>query len=306
MEIDASLPPTEIRLNSSVRQYAFRLAKLSSDHPVNLWTNTNLRIPSDPRKLIQLERIKGSIQGLVDNESLEPLRHFFFAPWAKETPFKVIVSKRTKEEAAKAHNDSIRLSQSSNSAIVYTDASSSPEAKGIGVGLVAFDLNQGQRIINQKLINIGSEQLVYNGELEGVTQGLEYLSRIAKEGWSYRVFSDNQAGLYRLKTPSDNPGQQCQLRAIQAASLIRDKGARVVLEWVPGHTEVQGNELADKLAKRASKLSGSNQEETSWALYGLKVKELRTKEWLEAIQTSDQKKGIRNRQVRLDSSLKIS
>ena len=169
MEIDASLPPTEIRLNSLVRQYAFRLAKLASDHPVNLWTNTNLRIPSDPRKLIQLERIKGSIQGLVDNESLEPLRHFFFAPWAKETPFKVIVSKRTKEEAAKAYNDSIYLSQSSNSAIVYTDASSSSETKEIEVRLVAFDLNQGQRIINQKLINIGSEQLVYNRELEGVT-----------------------------------------------------------------------------------------------------------------------------------------
>ena len=141
IEIDALLPLIEVRLNSSVRQYAFRLAKLAPSHPVNLWTNTNLRIPSDPRKLIQLERIKGSIQGLVDNDSLEPLRLFFFAPWAKETPFKVLVSKLTKEETAKAHNNSIRLSQSSNSATVYTDASSSPEAKGIEVGLVAFDLN---------------------------------------------------------------------------------------------------------------------------------------------------------------------
>ena len=43
------------------------------------------------------------------------------------------------------------------------------------------------------------------------------------------------------------------------------------------HTEVPGNELANKLVKKASKLS-TVQEETSWALFGRKVKELRTKE----------------------------
>lgn len=191
MEIDACLPPTDIRLNTSIRQYAFRLAKLAPSHPVNQWAQMNLNRASNALRLIQLERIKDSIKGLIDINSIEPIQHFLFAPWAKETPYKVIVSNLPKEEAAKAHNDSIKLRHYSNSIIVYTDASSSPEALGIGVGLVSYDLSRGQRSTTQRLVNLGSNQLVYNGELEGVTLGLEYLSRVAKRGWAYKVYSDN-------------------------------------------------------------------------------------------------------------------
>lgn len=35
MEVEAAIPPIAIRLNTTIRQYAFRLAKLSRDHPVN-------------------------------------------------------------------------------------------------------------------------------------------------------------------------------------------------------------------------------------------------------------------------------
>ena len=35
MEVEASLSPPAIRLDAATRKYAFRLAKLSPDHPVN-------------------------------------------------------------------------------------------------------------------------------------------------------------------------------------------------------------------------------------------------------------------------------
>jgi ribonuclease HI len=107
------------------------------------------------------------------------------------------------------------------------------------------------------MTNLGNSQLVYNGELEGTTQAIEYASRAAKPGQSYHIYSDNQAGLYRLKAPSDNPGQSCQIRAIQAAELAKRKGASISINWVPGHTEVYGNELADSLVKQATTLAPS-------------------------------------------------
>jgi len=100
IELEASLPPIDVRLNATVRQYAFRLAKLAPNHPINTWTTTNLRLPYDSLKLVQLERIKSSIQGLVNENALEPIRHFHFAPWSKDTPFRVVIPKLTKEDAA--------------------------------------------------------------------------------------------------------------------------------------------------------------------------------------------------------------
>jgi ribonuclease HI len=45
----------------------------------------------------------------------------------------------------------------------------------------------------------------------------------------------------------------------------------VTLEWVPGHTDIQGNKEADKLAKASTKEPSSNPEKTSFALLGLKI-----------------------------------
>ena len=77
--------------------------------------------------------------------------------------------------------------------------------------------------------NIGLGQLVYNGELEGATLAIKYANSIATRGQDFQIYSDNQAGLYRLKTPSDNPGQDCQIRAITAAKQIVAKGATITL-----------------------------------------------------------------------------
>lgn len=130
-------------------------------------------------------------------------------------PFKVIISSRSKEEEAKSHNNAIRLVGNTNTTLTYSDASSSEEATGIGVGLVSYDYSQRQRrTIDYTTRNLGKERIVYDGELEGATLGIEYAAKIAKRDWQYIIYSDNQAGLYRLRTPSDNPGQSCQIRAI--------------------------------------------------------------------------------------------
>jgi ribonuclease HI len=292
MEVEAALPPPKIRLNASVRQYAFRVLKLASNHPINLEA---IRLTTSSNKLgrpSQLERIKDSIQGLVDTRRLEPIRHYYFAPWDRKTPYLVQISSLAKAEEAKAHNDSIRSLLGSKLVGIYTDASYTLEGSGVGVGLVAYDYSQERQgqITTQKLRNLGEEQLVYNGELEGATQGIEYASRIAKPGWIYKVYSDNQAGLYRLKTPSDNPGQACQIRAIQAAKLVYEKGANISLNWVPGHEDVQGNEKADRLAKMATNIP-STSNETSWALLGMKIKGLRLQEWTRLVYKYVQKQA---------------
>jgi ribonuclease HI len=165
---------------------------------------------------------------------------------------------------------------------------------GIGVGLVVIQYNQGTpTVLHQNMINLGDSQLVYNGELEGTTRAIEYASRTAQPGQTYHIYSDNQAGLYRLRTISDSLGQACQIRAIQAAEKAQSTGATISVNWVPGHIEVYGNELADALAKQATRIAPSSHQ-TSFAVLGCKARELSAREWQA---TLDQPKCLQNQNL---------
>jgi hypothetical protein len=51
----------------------------------------------------------------------------------------VLISKLSKAEAAKAHNQQIKNLILMNSITIYTDASSMEEGKGIRIGVVVYD-----------------------------------------------------------------------------------------------------------------------------------------------------------------------
>jgi hypothetical protein len=123
---------------------------------------------------------------------------------------------------------------------------------------------------------------VYNGELEGITLAFEYAATVALSSQEIRIHADNQAAIYRLRTPSDKPAQVWQLRCIRAANQVIQKGAAISLHWVPGHKDVAGNEKADSLAKLAAKEPPSS-DITSLAMTGLRIKQIATKEWQQAL-----------------------
>ncbi|EDN93481.1 hypothetical protein SS1G_09348 [Sclerotinia sclerotiorum 1980 UF-70] len=293
MKIEAVLYPPEVQLNAGIKQYAFRLLKISPSHPVNLVATKlatekeNQDVVATPQrkqlKPTQLEKIKNSIQKDFDPLTLEGIHHFYFPPWKKEVPYKVNISKLGKEEAAMIHNLAFKY-RCKNIIIIYIDALSILEGIGVGVGIVII-LPNG-RISYQEIINIGVNQFVYNSELLGVTKAIEYANSITQRGNKFKIYSDNQAGLFRLKTPFDLPGQSCQIKAIKAAEAIQNKGAEISLNWVPGHTSVQGNELADSLAKEATKILSSSHE-TSYTSIGMDIKRMKSENWIAILNTNN-------------------
>lgn len=327
MELEAATPPVEVRLNSSIRKYAFRLKKLAPNHPVNKAiilhnapyedadsSDTEPETPGssqDPQikknqKFTQTQIVHRSIAGLYNGSILERIKHFNFAPWNKDLPYKINISKASKTDQAKIHNSEVTKVAKTKTTLIYSDASSMPGPKslGVGVGLIAaewdaspevfdpflsmdgpgadFESNDiPDHVVYQNSSNLGPNQLVYNGELEGVTQALEYASTLAPDalaGRTIKIYSDNQAGLWRLNKPSDNPGQSHQIRAISAGRKITSQGAHVTIEWVPGHKDVIGNELADALAKNGT-TQPPDKNETSFAMLGMKISQIGTSEW---------------------------
>ncbi|KAJ5029038.1 hypothetical protein J3E73DRAFT_366406 [Bipolaris maydis] len=263
-EVEAALYPPRIRLNNALRQYAFRARKLAPSHPLNIAINSN--------QGKQLERITRSISTALSEDS-EKIQHYASMPWSATTPYRINISKKSKESEAEHHKE---LLEDEHLLSIYSDASATSKGKGVGVGVALY---KGASLIAQEKANIGYNQLVYNGELEGITLGLEKAVDLADDYLEVRIYADNQAAILRLKTASDYPGQEWQLRCTIAAEKLQEKGILPTIQWVPGHQGVIGNERADALAKEATKLDPSSSR-TSLAVIGTRIKQLGEREWL--------------------------
>ncbi|KHJ34205.1 hypothetical protein EV44_g0289 [Erysiphe necator] len=109
-----------------------------------------------------------------DGSSLEQIKHYIFPPWCAELPFTVHRGKNPKEIVAAHHQEEFNNTNWETTTFIYTDASYMEDRKGVGVSVVATD--QKGTIMEKLAINTGDGNLVYNGELEGITQGIEYAS----------------------------------------------------------------------------------------------------------------------------------
>ncbi|KAF4627959.1 hypothetical protein G7Y89_g10191 [Cudoniella acicularis] len=267
MELESALPPPDIRLNNSIRRYAFRALKLPPTHPISRLRDDIIDIIKAPPDIIEapldiLEKDELSIpyyHQLVDSTNHEP----------------------DITRAAKRLNTTRDQNQKKPNRF-YRNGRTNPFPRRASATTRDHRGSDDRRPSDQSARR-KQGQLVYNRELEGVTQAIEYASIAAQPNESIQIYLDNQARLLRLKNPSDNPGQDCQIRAIKAAQKIVDKGASLTLNWVPGHTEVEGNEEADSLAKRGTK-SSSISIKTSFASLGLLIRQIGTSEWQKAIE----------------------
>ena len=190
-EVEACLYPPRVRLNNALRQYAYRAQKLAPNHPLNIAINSN--------KGEQLDRITRSIS-IVKLNHTEGIQHDAFTPWNSNIPYEVYISKELKDIEAKNHQKQLV----DNSLLsIYSNASATKKGKGVGVGVVFY---LGANQMAQEQSTIGDNQLVYNGELEGITIGLEKVVELVDNYLDVKIYADNQAALLRLKTASNNLG----------------------------------------------------------------------------------------------------
>src|SRR6266536_3723273 len=104
------------------------------------------------------------------------------------------------------------------------------------------------------------------------------------------IFSDSQAAIKRLKNSSLKPGQY-YIQAIRKwAEKFQNYNIQMQLEWVPGHMNIKGNELADRAAKKGTKLQRTAIEKyISIAYIKRKIKESALIDWINIWQASKAK-----------------
>jgi ribonuclease HI len=146
----------------------------------------------------------------------------------------------SREAAEKEHTRMINSAEPPLT--IYTDGSGIHGK--VGAAAVAPALR------TQELAYLGKETTttVYAAELLGILMGFGII--LTSNPCKAAMFTDNQAALKALRNPQRSSGQSILRRIIDALEEARVRGINVEFHWIPAHQGIEGNELADRLAKR--------------------------------------------------------
>ena len=152
-----------------------------------------------------------------------------------------------KEEALRVAKE---WSEEDQENTVWTDGSRL-ENEAVGAA-VAFKQEGGWKTEGTYL---GKNKEVFDAEVFAIGRALEILNERNEENRQYTIFSDAQAATSRVQHDSMGPGQALAVSAIATAESISDRGITVTIRWAPSHENVEGNEQADRTARRAAEES---------------------------------------------------
>ena len=249
-----------------------------------------LELEGSARYQTQLDRILASVNHFIQPSSdVETFNTCAIPPWYQHG-VDVSVSLSSKEEEAINHEALFeRIRRDPGQMLYYTDGSMLD--KHVGAGLV--QMQDGKASLNHSHSQyLGTQMEVYDAEMWAIQKAVALsITSNSTSSTSHTqhlwIFSDNQSAVKRIAKPTPGPGFNLVISILKHARLLENRGIQLHISWVPGHSDVEGNEHADRLAKEDTTLQDDTQEAYIFLAYlGRMVKNQRFQEWQEQWKTS--------------------
>ncbi|RKK82415.1 hypothetical protein BFJ68_g17539 [Fusarium oxysporum] len=245
---ESGIPPVAQLLEARRLRFSARLKSLDEAHPLASRT----RPPSQPA---YHDLIKRRYQAQTESSFRTRLRRTdeLLAPCARPK----LIQRRfhqellpplqmaSKDKSADAFSHWVE-SLDPLTLVVYSDGSLSSE----GAASYGFTIHQDKVPIFDGSGRLGPAE-VFDAEATGALEGLKAALNLRElAAQNIYICLDNLAAAMCLRgTPSDSS----QDVFLEFQALATSHGA-IQVRWVPGHSDIPGNEQADKLAKAASSL----------------------------------------------------
>ncbi|OQD93993.1 hypothetical protein PENVUL_c163G00911 [Penicillium vulpinum] len=189
-------------------------------------------------------------------ERWEEKRAFVLAPWQAPLPCYV----ENRQTALDTH-DSLQARRILQQDI-YLEFTDGSGADGY-IGVSTANIHEASS--ERRYLGTDSQSTVYAAELSGIEMALAKARRRseqegAEQAQEVVIFSDSQAAIQAVKNPQRPSGQYVlsvlyeHVRAIRSRNQSQNRQTELNIRWIPAHSDVAGNEYADREAKGAAGL----------------------------------------------------